>query len=313
MFVTDITNASRTMLVNLKTLDYDDELLELFGIPRSSLAKIVACDEKVGEFVYNGVPIPVCGIAGDQQAALIGQRCFDDGDSKATYGTGLFLLCNIGSSPLISDGGLLTTVGYKIGDKTVYAYEGSVFNAGSSIQFLRDNLGFFQSSSGSEKLAKSVPDNGGVYFVPAFTGLGAPYWRGDARGVISGLTRGSTKAHITRAALESMAYSTRDLADVAEKDGGIKLTALRADGGASVNDFLTGFIASVLGKKVIRPAEKESTALGAAYLCGIGLGIFTVEDLKNNVKDERTFEPERDEKYERYYREWKKSIERCLI
>lgn len=313
VFVTDITNASRTMLVNLKTLDYDDELLELFGIPRSSLAKIVACDEKVGEFVYNGVPIPVCGIAGDQQAALIGQCCFDDGDSKATYGTGLFLLCNIGSSPLISDGGLLTTVGYKIGDKTVYAYEGSVFNAGSSIQFLRDNLGFFQSSSGSEKLAKSVPDNGGVYFVPAFTGLGAPYWRGDARGVISGLTRGSTKAHITRAALESMAYSTRDLADVAEKDGGIKLTALRADGGASVNDFLTGFIASVLGKKVIRPAEKESTALGAAYLCGIGLGIFTVEDLKNNVKDERTFEPERDEKYERYYREWKKSIERCLI
>ena len=312
-FVTDVTNASRTMLVNLKTLDYDDELLSLFGIPRSSLPEIVACDEIVGEFNYDGVSIPICGIAGDQQSALIGQRCFNAGDIKATYGTGLFALCNIGEKPEISGGKLLTTVGYKIGDKTVYAYEGSVFNAGSAIQFLRDNLGFFSSSGESEILARSVNDNGGVYFVPAFTGLGAPYWNGNARGQISGLTRGSTKAHITRAAIEAMAYSTRDLINAAETDGNIKLNSIKIDGGASSNDFLAEFTANVCGKEVIRPAEKESTALGAAYLCGLGLGLFTTEDLTDLPKEETSFLPEKDEKYKKYYAEWQKSVERCLL
>ena len=312
-FVTDVTNASRTMLVNLKTLDYDDELLSLFGIPRSALPEIVACDEIVGEFNYNGVSIPICGIAGDQQSALIGQRCFNVGDIKATYGTGLFALCNIGEKPKISGGKLLTTVGYKIGDKTVYAYEGSVFNAGSAIQFLRDNLGFFSSSAESENLARSVNDNGGVYFVPAFTGLGAPYWNGNARGQISGLTRGSTKAHITRAAIEAMAYSTRDLIDAAETDGNIKLNSIKIDGGASANDFLAEFTAGVCEKTVIRPAEKESTALGAAYLCGLGLGLFTTEDLSGLPKEETAFIPEKGEKYKKYYAEWQKNVERCLL
>lgn len=312
-FVTDVTNASRTMLVNLKTLDYDDELLSLFGIPRSSLPEIVACDETVGEFNYNGVSIPICGIAGDQQSALIGQRCFNVGDIKATYGTGLFALCNIGEKPKISGGKLLTTVGYKIGDKTVYAYEGSVFNAGSAIQFLRDNLGFFASSAESENLARSVNDNGGVYFVPAFTGLGAPYWNGNARGQITGLTRGSTKAHITRAAIEAMAYSTRDLINAAETDGNIKINAIKIDGGASANDFLAEFTAGVCEKTVIRPAEKESTALGAAYLCGLGLGLFTTEDLSGLPKEETAFIPEKGEKYKKYYAEWQKNVERCLL
>ena len=312
-FVTDVTNASRTMLVNLKTLDYDDELLSLFSVPRSSLPEIVACDETVGEFNYNGVSIPICGIAGDQQSALIGQRCFNVGDIKATYGTGLFALCNIGEKPKISGGKLLTTVGYKIGDKTVYAYEGSVFNAGSAIQFLRDNLGFFSSSAESENLARSVNDNGGVYFVPAFTGLGAPYWNGNARGQISGLTRGSTKAHITRAAIEAMAYSTRDLIDAAETDGNIKLNSIKIDGGASANDFLAEFTAGVCEKTVIRPAEKESTALGAAYLCGLGLGLFTTEDLSGLPKEETAFIPERGEKYKKHYAEWQKNVERCLL
>lgn len=312
-FVTDVTNASRTMLVNLKTLDYDDELLSFFSVPRSALPKIVACDEKVGEFVYNGIAITICGMAGDQQAALVGQRCFNSGDIKATYGTGLFALCNIGCLPEISGGKLLTTVGYKIGDKTVYAYEGSVFNAGSAIQFLRDNFGFFSSSKESETLANSVDDNGGVYFVPAFTGLGAPYWNGNARGQITGLTRGSSKGHITRAALEAMAYSTRDLMNAAETDGNIKLNAIKIDGGASANDFLAKFTASVCEKTVIRPAEKESTALGAAYLCGLGLGLFSVEDLIGLPKEEITFLPEKDEKYKKYYAEWRKNVERCLL
>lgn len=312
-FVTDVTNASRTMLVNLKTLDYDDELLSLFSVPRSSLPEIVACDEIVGEFNYNGVSIPICGIAGDQQSALIGQRCFNVGDIKATYGTGLFALCNIGEKPKISGGKLLTTVGYKIGDKTVYAYEGSVFNAGSAIQFLRDNLGFFASSAESENLARSVNDNGGVYFVPAFTGLGAPYWNGNARGQITGLTRGSSKAHITRAAIEAMAYSTRDLINAAETDGNIKINAIKIDGGASANDFLAEFTAGVCEKTVIRPAEKESTALGAAYLCGLGLGLFTTEDLSGLPKEETAFIPEKGEKYKKYYAEWQKSVERCLL
>ena len=312
-FVTDITNASRTMLVNLKTLSYDDGLLELFGIPKSSLPKIVACDEVVGEFEYSGVKIPICGIAGDQQSALIGQGCFEVGTSKATYGTGLFMLYNLGNKPIISQNGLVTTVAYTIGGQTAYAFEGSVFNAGSTIQWLRDGLGLFRSSKDSEALALSVEDNGGVYLVPAFTGLGAPIWNSDARGVICGLTRASTKAHITRAGLEAMAYSTKDLAVVMEEESGEKMLELRADGGASANNFLMEFQAEILDIPVNRPVEKESTALGAVYLCAVGLGIMQRDELSEYRMTERVFTPTHNQKYKKYYGEWKKAVERSVL
>ena len=292
-FVTDVTNASRTMLVNLKTLDYDDELLSLFGIPRSALPEIVACDEIVGEFNYDGVSIPICGIAGDQQAALIGQRCFNAGDIKATYGTGLFALCNIGEKPEISGGKLLMTVGYKIGDKTVYAYEGSVFNAGSAIQFLRDNLGFFSSSGESEILARSVNDNGGVYFVPAFTGLGAPHWDQYARGTIVGITRGVNKNHIIRATMESLAYQVNDILVAMQADSGIKLAALNVDGGASANNLLMQMQSDISGAPVQRPTCVETTAMGAAYLAGLAVGYWaSKEDVVHNRAIDRVFHPE---------------------
>ncbi len=312
-FVTDVTNASRTMLFNLKTLSYDKELLDLFGIPENSLPKVVASDERVGEFEYSGVKIPICGIAGDQQSALIGQGCFEVGTSKVTYGTGLFMLYNLGKNPTISKNGLVTTVAYTIGGETAYAFEGSVFNAGSTIQWLRDNLGFFKSSKDSEKLAKSVEDNGGVYLVPAFTGLGAPIWDSNARGVICGLTRGATKAHITRAGLEAMAYSTKDLAVVMEEESGQKMQELRSDGGASANDFLMGFQAEILGIAVNRPTEKESTALGAVYLCAIGLGLIKKDEVSSYRQTEKIFTPSGDEKYQKYYKEWQKALKRSVL
>ena len=312
-FVTDVTNASRTMLFNLKTLAYDKELLEIFGIPESSLPKVVSSDEVVGEFEYMGVKIPLCGIAGDQQSALIGQGCFDVGTSKVTYGTGLFMLYNLGDNAVISKNGLVTTVAYTIGGKTAYAFEGSVFNAGSTIQWLRDNLGFFKSSRDSEALATSVEDNGGVYLVPAFTGLGAPVWDSDARGVICGLTRGATKAHITRAGLESMAYATKDLTLVMEEESGEKMRELRCDGGASANDFLMDFQANVLNISVNRPTEKESTALGAVYLCGLGLGLFKLDEISNYRQTERLFTPNGDKKYQKYYGEWQKAVKRSTL
>lgn len=312
-FVTDLTNASRTMLLNLETLDYDDELLEIFGIPRNSLAKIVSCDEVVGEFEYSGVKIPICGIVGDQQSAMVGQGCFEIGTSKVTYGTGLFMLYNLGCRSIISKKGLITTVAYKIQGKVAYAFEGSVFNAGSTIQWLRDNLGFFTSSKDSESLATSVDDNGGVYLVPAFTGLGAPFWNSEAKGLISGLTRGSTKAHITRAGLESMAYSTKDLTMVMEEESGEKMTELRSDGGASANDFLMQFQSDVLNIPVNRPVEKESTALGAVYLCGVGLGVFSVEELTERRKTQKIFMPSGHEKFKKYYDEWLKAIKRSIL
>ena len=312
-FVTDVTNASRTMLLNLETLSYDDELLDLFGIPKSALPKIVASDEVVGEFEYSGVKIPICGIAGDQQSALIGQGCFDVGTSKVTYGTGLFMLYNLGYKPIISQNGLITTVAYTIEGKTAYAFEGSVFNAGSTIQWLRDNLGFFKNSKDSERLATSVKDNGGVYLVPAFTGLGAPVWNSDARGVICGLTRGATKAHITRAGLEAMAYSTKDLSVTMEEESGEKMLELRVDGGASANDFLMDFQACVSGIPVNRPLEKESTALGAVYLCAVGLKYMKMRDLSSYRKTEKLFTPQEDERYKKYYEEWQKAIKRSVL
>jgi glycerol kinase len=312
-FVTDVTNASRTMLLNLQTLDYDDELLQVFGIPRNALPEIVGCDQVVGEFEYSGVRIPLCGLAGDQQSALVGQGCFAVGTSKVTYGTGLFMLYNLGNKSIISQKGLVTTVAYKIGDDVAYAFEGSVFNAGSTIQWLRDNLNLFQSSKDSEALATSVEDNGGVYLVPAFTGLGAPVWNSDARGIISGLTRGATKAHITRAGLEAMAYSTKDLTIVMEEESGEKMLELRSDGGASANDFLMQFQANVLNISVNRPAEKESTALGAVYLCGLGLKIMSIDDLAKRRKTEKIFVPEQDKKYNEYYKGWLKAVQRSII
>lgn len=311
-FVTDVTNASRTMLMNIHTLDYDDELLDIFGIKRSALPKIVSCTEKVGYYRYNGVNVAICGIAGDQQAAMIGQGCVTEGSAKITYGTGLFMLYNIGNKPVISKNGLITTVAYKIGETTVYAFEGSVFNAGSAIQWLRDEMGFFPSSKDSESLALSVSDNGGVYVVPAFTGLGAPYWQGDARGIICGITRGTTRAHVTRATLESMAYSAKDLAIVMQNESGALLKEIRCDGGASANDFLMQFQANVLSCAVDRPIEKESTALGAAYLCGIGMGVISANDIFALRKSERLFTPDGDGVYERYYAEWKGAVKKCL-
>ena len=311
-FVTDVTNASRTMLMNLKTLDYDDQLLDIFGIPKQSLPKIVACDEKVGYFNYNGRDILLCGIAGDQQSALVGQGCLLAGTSKVTYGTGLFMLYNLADKPVISNHGLITTVGYKIGGKVAYAFEGSVFNAGSAVQWLRDNLAFFSDASESEKLAFSVKDNGGVYVVPAFTGLGAPYWNSNARGIITGLTRGTTIAHITRAVLESMAYSTKDLTDVMKEESGVTPEDLRCDGGACRNEFLMQFQADVLQIPVNRPEEKESTALGAVYLCGIGTGVINPEDLQKYRKTEKLFIPSDDIKYKKYYKEWKDALKKCV-
>lgn len=315
-FVTDVTNASRTMLFNLETLTWDNELLKIFGISENSLPKIVMSDEKVGEFEYKGVKIPVCGIAGDQQAALVGQGCLSEGDSKITYGTGLFMLYNTGYKSIISQKGLVTTVGYGIGGKVSYAFEGSVFNAGSAVQWLRDNLGFFRRAGESEGLAKSVNSSEGVYVVPAFTGLGAPYWDPEARGMITGLTRSSTKAHITRATLEAIAYSAKDLVCVMEEESGGKLSELKCDGGASSNDFLMDFQANLIGVNVNRPEEKESTALGAAYLCAAGLGIIKPEDISSLRICEKLFTPsgaEKDkEKYEKLYEGWKKAVKRCL-
>lgn len=311
-FVTDVTNASRTMLMNIKTLSYDDELLNIFGIRKDSLPKIVDSDAKIGYFNYNGKEIPLCGIAGDQQAALVGQGCVFAGTSKVTYGTGLFMLYNIADKPVISKKGLITTVGYKIAGKTAYAFEGSVFNAGSAVQWLRDELGFFTEAKDSERIALSVPDNGGVYIVPAFTGLGAPYWNSEARGIICGLTRGSGKAHITRAVLEAMAYSAKDLADVMTEESGVVSEEIRCDGGASENGFLLQFQANLLKIPVNRPAEKESTALGAVYLCGVGMGIIRTEDIAEYRKTEKLFLPESDEKYENYYKEWKRATLKCV-
>lgn len=312
-FVTDVTNASRTMLFNIKTGKWDKKLLDIFGIPENCLPKVIMSDEYVGEFEYNGVKIPVCGMAGDQQAALIGQSCFSVGDSKITYGTGMFMLYNIGRECLISKSGLVTTVAYGINGELTYSFEGSVFNAGSAIQWLRDCLGFFGKSSESEALATSVPSTDGVYFVPAFTGLGAPYWQPCARGVITGITRATTKAHITRAALEAMAYSARDLVEVMERESGAKLKELKCDGGASSNDFLMAFQASVLGVCADRPREMESTALGAVYLCMLGLKIKTKDEIQNLRQTDKRFYPDEDKnKYNEAYNGWKKAVERSM-
>ncbi len=269
--VTDVSNASRTMLFNLKTCTWDDELLKLLGVPRAVLPEVRASSEVYGECSLLGAPIPIAGIAGDQQAALFGQACTQSGMVKNTYGTGCFMLMNTGTKPVVSKKNLLTTIAWRIGDRTEYALEGSIFIAGAVVQWLRDGLGLIKSSAEVEALAAQVPDNGGTYLVPAFAGLGAPHWDQYARGLIAGLTRGTNAAHIARAALEGIAYQVHDVLHAMQSDSGIRLKELRVDGGACANNLLMQFQADLLGVPVVRPRVAETTALGAAYLAGLAV------------------------------------------
>lgn len=313
---TDPSNASRTLLFNIETGDWDDELLTALNVPRSILPEIAPSSAVIGETdreVFDR-SIPIAGIAGDQQAALFGQVCCAEGLSKNTYGTGCFMLLNTGQEPVWSKCNLLTTVAWKIGSQPLeYALEGSVFIAGAAVQWLRDGLQIIGTAAESEGLAESVEDNGGVYFVPAFVGLGAPHWDQYARGTIAGVTRGTTRAHITRAALESIAYQTRDVLISMREDSGIPLTELRVDGGASRNDFLMQFQADILGIPVVRPVNTETTAAGAAYLAGLATGFWPgIDELKQLWKRERTFEPRMsDSDRERLLEGWSRAIGRA--
>tara|TARA_R110002096_G_scaffold215310_9_gene403132 strand:+ start:46301 stop:47785 length:1485 start_codon:yes stop_codon:yes gene_type:complete len=296
LHITDVTNASRTMLFNLKSLDWDSDLLDQFDIPRSLLPEIRSSSEVYGETAPGTFPvqIPIAGIAGDQQAALFGQACHQPGQGKNTYGTGCFLLMNTGTKPVQSRNQLLTTVAWKIGETVHYALEGSIFVAGAAIQWLRDELGILSSAEEIEQLARAVPDSGGVVFVPAFTGLGAPHWDSYARGTIVGLTRGSSKGHLARAALESIALQSLDLLSAMERDSGIRMSELRVDGGASVNDLLMQIQADFAQRPVVRPQVTETTALGAAYLAGLAVGFWDdLEEIHENWQMDRTFQPNR--------------------
>ena len=313
-FVTDHTNASRTMLFNIRTLDWDDELLRIFGIPRSVLPEVKICTDVMGEFSYRGRKIPIAGVAGDQQAALVGQAAIFEGKGKITYGTGMFMLLATGGKIADSNCGMVSTIGCSFAKKVVYALEGSVFNAGSAVQWLRDELGFFNNSDESEEAALKVKDSGGVFFVPAFTGLGAPYWRSDARAIFTGISRGTNKNHLTRAVLESIAYSAKDLAVNMCEDSGVNFTEIGCDGGASNNNFLMQFQADVLGVKLVRPVERESTALGAAYLSAMALGFYSESDIADLHTAERVFIPsENREKFEGLYAQYKKAVKKCLL
>ena len=292
--VTDVSNASRTMLFNIHTLDWDQELLDLFKIPRSMMPEVKSSSEVYGHtkttiFAHK---VPIAGIAGDQQAALFGQMCIEPGMVKNTYGTGCFLLMNSGEKPILSQNNLLTTVAWKIGDKVNYALEGSIFVGGSVVQWLRDGLGVIHSSSEVEELASRVPDTNGVYFVPALTGLGAPWWDQYARGTIIGISRGTNTAHIARAALEGIAFQTMDITAAMSRDAGIPLRELKVDGGASRNNLLMQFQADILGTKVIRPQVVETTAMGAAYLAGLAVGYWSsIDEIRKQWQIDRVFEP----------------------
>jgi glycerol kinase len=313
--VTDVTNASRTMLMNLETLDWDDEILGIMGIPKSMLPAIKASSEVYGTGVGDLAGVPIAGDLGDQQAALFGQTCFSPGEAKNTYGTGNFMLLNTGTKAVQSKNGLLTTLGYKIGDQpAVYALEGSIAITGALVQWLRDNLGMITSSAEVEALARTVDDNGGVYFVPAFSGLFAPYWKSDARGVIAGLTRYVNKGHIARAVLEATAWQTREVLDAMNADSGVPLTALKVDGGMVFNDLLMQFQADVLGVPVIRPKVAETTALGAAYAAGLAVGYWAeVEDLRENWAKDKEWQPAMDAATrEKELRFWKKAVTRTF-
>ena len=292
--VTDVTNASRTMLFNIHDLKWDEELMELLDIPMSMMPEVKSSSEVYGHtkttiFAHE---VPISGIAGDQQAALFGQMCIEPGSIKNTYGTGCFVMLNTGNKPVMSKNNLLTTIAWKIGNQVVYALEGSIYVGGSVVQWLRDGLGFITSSSEIEDLASTVPDSGGVYFVPALTGLAAPYWDQYARGTIIGITRGTTRAHIARAALDGIAFQTYDIAQAMAKDMNASLTELKVDGGASRNNLLMQTQADLLGIKVVRPRITETTALGAAYLAGLAVGFWkNIDDIKNQWQVERCFEP----------------------
>ncbi|MDQ1323448.1 MAG: glycerol kinase [Chloroflexota bacterium] len=313
--VTDVSNASRTMLMNLETLSWDDEILGIMGVPKSMLPAIKASSEVYGTCVGALAGVPVAGDLGDQQAALFGQTCFSPGEAKNTYGTGCFMLLNTGEKIVPSKSGLLTTLGYKIGDQpAVYALEGSIAITGALVQWLRDNLGMIEKSTDVEALAATVEDNGGVYFVPAFSGLFAPYWKNDARGVIAGLTRYVTKGHIGRAVLEATAWQTREVLDAMNADSGVPLTALKVDGGMVFNNLLMQFQADVLGVPVIRPVVAETTALGAAYAAGLAVGYWAeIEDLRENWARDAEWAPKMDaELREKEYAQWKKAVTRTF-
>jgi len=318
--VTDVTNASRTMLMNLETLDWDEEILRTLSIPPQILPRIVPSSDSNpwGTTTTEGPfqkAIPICGDLGDQQAALVGQACFQSGEAKNTYGTGCFMLMNTGEEIVPSQSGLLTTVAFKFRDRpAVYALEGSIAITGALVQWLRDNLEIIRSSAEIEALAASVPDNGDVYFVPAFSGLFAPHWRSDARGVIAGLTRYANKGHIARAALEATAYQTREVLDAMQADSGVSLTRLKVDGGMVKNELLMQFQADILNVPVVRPKISETTALGAAYAAGLAVGFWeTLDSLEENWQVDRTWNPTMDAYTRDYkYRMWKKAVERTL-
>jgi glycerol kinase len=313
--VTDVTNASRTMLMDLETLQWDEELLALMEIPRQMLPVIRSSSEVYG-YANVGIPlVPISGDLGDQQAALFGQCCFQAGDAKNTYGTGCFMLLNTGQIPMQSRNGLLTTVGYKLGHSpAVYCLEGSIAITGALVQWLRDNLQIIDKSSDIEPLARTVEDNGDVYFVPAFSGLFAPYWRSDARGVIAGLTRYANKGHIARAALEATAYQTREVLDAMQLDSDTRLISLKVDGGMVVNDLLMQFQSDILGVPVVRPRITETTALGAAYAAGLAIGFWSsTDDLVENWVKDKEWTPKMDDAVrENYYARWKKAIGKSL-
>ncbi len=315
LHITDVTNASRTMLMDLKTLSWDDEILQILGIPRAMLPEIRPSSAVYGKCVFPLAGVEVAGDLGDQQAAIFGQTCYSVGEAKNTYGTGNFLLLNTGTEPVQSRSGLLTTLGYQIGNQApVYCLEGSIAITGALVQWLRDNLGMIKTSVEVEQLAATVEDNGGVYFVPAFSGLFAPYWRSDARGVIAGLTRYVNKGHIARAVLEATAWQTKEVVDAMDKDSGVALKSLRVDGGMVHDELLMQVQADVLGVPVIRPKVAETTALGAAYAAGLAVGFWKdLDELRANWGVDRTWEPDMDPaQRDRQYALWKKAVTRTF-
>jgi glycerol kinase len=315
--LTDVTNASRTQLIDLHTLNWDEDQLKLFGIPKGVLPRIASSSEVYGKVTT--IPavqeVPVAGILGDQQAALVGQTCFNTGEAKNTYGTGCFLLMNTGSAPVLSKYGLITTVAFKLGDKPAqYALEGSIAITGALVQWMRDNLGMIEKSADIETLARTVNDNGGVYFVPAFSGLYAPYWKTSARGVIAGLTRYANKGHLARAVLEATAYQTREVVEAMEMDSKVHLDELRVDGGMVADDLLMQFQADILNRNVIRPLTIQTTALGSAYAAGLAVGFYKdLEELRSNWGVDHTWKPQMDDaQRERLYKDWKKAVTRSF-
>jgi glycerol kinase len=316
LHITDVTNASRTMLFNIHTLQWDEDLLKLFDIPLSMMPKVKSCSEVYGYTqspIFNQ-PVAIGGIAGDQQAALFGQLCTEPGSVKNTYGTGCFLLMNSGEKPIMSKNNLLTTIALKINNKVTYALEGSIFVGGSVVQWLRDGLGIIKSSGEIEALAATVPDTGGVYFVPALTGMGAPYWDQYARGSITGISRGTTAAHIARAALEGIAFQTLDIVQAMQRDAELPLAELKVDGGASRNNLMMQFQADILNTKVIRPRNPETTALGATYLAGLAVGFWkSIEEIRDQWQIDSMFMPTDDRQFvEAQVKGWREAIQRTL-